>query len=93
MIQEFTSKRGPRDLKEVSQFGYLDLRVAYTQGTISGDLNGQDPHFNNIEDPSSILGKPKDVFDSYRLANTVKSREGIAKSRSSVTPSGNNSTE
>lgn len=61
------------DLCEVDQFGYVDLRNAYETHTIPGDLNPDDLSFNEIDDPSSILAKPSDIFSAIQAGHKYAS--------------------
>lgn len=68
------SRRGfdaVKDLTEVDQIGYIDLATAYVNGVVSGDVNPDQLTFNQIEDPSSILGRPADEFDAIRMRDYV----------------------
>lgn len=59
------------DVQEVDQSGYLDLATAYMNGVVSGDINPDQLTFNQIEDPSSIMGRPSDEFDAIRMRDYV----------------------
>lgn len=87
MIQEF--KINPieplsQDFVEVSQFGYIDLRVALSTGEVPSDLQGVEGSYNDIDEPSSIIGKPDDVFAAMRAKEVYVS----SASSEVVTPSG-----
>lgn len=53
-----------RDICEVDQIGFIDLRLALETGTVQGDLNPDDMSYNEIDNPASIKGKPSDIFDA-----------------------------
>lgn len=59
------------DIQEVDQFGWINLRDAFINGTIPGDAGVDDSSYNDIEDPSAILGKPRDVFDAIEKAHYI----------------------
>jgi len=59
------------DLKPVDAFGFLDLASAYVNKTVPSDTVTQDADYNGIDDPSSILGKPRDVFDALRMQDRI----------------------
>lgn len=59
------------DLKPVDAFGFLDLASAYVNKTVPSDTVTQDSDYNGIDDPASILGKPRDVFDALRMQDRV----------------------
>lgn len=64
-----------RDLSPVDQFGFVNLREAYANSSIPGDLSSEPLEFNQVEDPASLLGRSSDVFDALRKAEYVKSAE------------------
>lgn len=59
------------DLQAVEQFGFIDLRDAWSTHTIPSNIDEVDVAYNEIEDPSAILGKPSDVFEAYRMKDAV----------------------
>lgn len=61
------------DLCEVDQFGYVDLRNALETHTVPGDLNPDDMSYNEIDDPSSIVGKPSDIFSAIQSGHQYAS--------------------
>lgn len=61
------------DKKPVDQFGWLDLAEAWVNKTVPSDIVTQDSDYNGIDDPSSVLGKPRDVFEAYRMQDYVTS--------------------
>lgn len=67
-----------KDIAPVDQFGFIDLREAYVNHSIPGDLSVTVEDYNGVEDPSSLLGKSSDVFEAYRKAQYVKSAESSA---------------
>lgn len=77
-----------KDVAEVDQFGYIDLVDVFTHGAIPSNLSMKDAEFNEIGDPSSILGTPKDVFHAHRLAAEVDSRaRSVKASKEAAQPS------
>ena len=60
-----------RDVQEVDQFGFVDLVKAFQNGYVPGDLEGDDSAYNDIEDPSSIVGKPHDPFEAMRMQDSI----------------------
>lgn len=71
------------DLFIVSQFGYVDLVKANQTGTLEGTIEGLEQSCNGIDEPSSIFGRPKDIFQAYRMQEFISSR-GANKGESSV---------
>lgn len=68
------------DMKPVDSFGFLDLASAYVNKTVPSDTVTQDADYNGIDDPASILGKPRDVFDALRLQDRIKASAKSAES-------------
>lgn len=73
MIQEFKvkDKKSSCDLYLVPQNAYIDLRVAYRNGSVPADFSDADLQCNGISDPRSIVGKPDDIFSAMRAAAAV----------------------
>ena len=72
MVQVFDPKvKDKGDLYEVSQFGWLDIAAAYETGVVTGSLEGLEASMNNIDDPASIMGKPSDIFEAYRMKDYI----------------------
>ena len=61
------------DIKEVDQFGFVDLNECMANGQVPSSVSNTEDEYNGIDDPSSILGKPHDVFEAYRMQDYVKS--------------------
>ena len=61
------------DIAEVEQTGYIDLVDAFENHAIPADLSADDVSFNGIEEPDSILGRPRDRFDSMRMKSAILS--------------------
>lgn len=79
------------DVGEVDQFGVVDLRSAYVNHAVPENVEISADTFNGVEDASSLLGRPSDVFDAIRKANYVASRAASADKApegASSTPSG-----
>ena len=70
---EFVWYDPSKDLHAVEQYGFVDLTEVFQTGTVTGDLNASLENYNDIEDPASILGKPRDVFEAYAMNDYVKS--------------------
>ena len=60
-----------RDLQEVDQFGYIDLVEAFRNGYVPGEAEAQMDRYNDIEEPSSIIGKPSDCFEAMRMQDEI----------------------
>lgn len=61
------------DIKEVDQFGFVDLNECMANGQVPSSVSNTEDEYNDIDDPSSILGKPRDVFEAYKMQDYVKS--------------------
>lgn len=59
------------DKQRVDETGFIDLNAAYAHNTIDGNLNVVEANYNGIEDPASIMGSPKDVFDAANYRQTL----------------------
>lgn len=55
----------------VSQTGYVDLKDAFVHMTIPPQLAEAETDYNGIEDPQSILGKPRDVFEAMDMQKHI----------------------
>lgn len=60
-----------RDKEAVSQTGWINLYEAYSTHTIPSVIDESEVAYNEIEDPSAILGKPSDVFHATRMMGYV----------------------
>lgn len=72
MIVENCKYNEERDNTPVSQYGFIDLVEAVNNGAVPTYLSDTEVAYNDIEDPESILGKPRDVFEAYRMQDYVK---------------------
>lgn len=67
-----TCKFDPKlDLQPVDQFGFVNLRKAYDQGVVPGNVSFSEESFNGML-PDDVMRRPHDVFDRYRQADYVK---------------------
>lgn len=75
MVQMFKpyETKPVEDLYIVPPYGYLDLRQAYSTGSVSSTFEDVEGSYNGISDPGSILGKPDDVFSAMRAAKAAAS--------------------
>lgn len=89
MIQGSLKFDPRRDLYEVDQFGFVNLRESLINGVVPADLGSPDDDYNGIEDPSAIWGRPSDVFDGIRMLNSIHDAGSSSDSGSSVKPDEN----
>lgn len=62
-----------RDLLAVEPFGSIDLKDALANGSIPSQLPDSETAYNGIEDPTAILGKPRDVFEAMSMESQINS--------------------
>lgn len=74
VVTEFLGFDPVKDISEVDQFGYVNLVEALENGVIQSTLKIDDLGFNDIDDPASIMGKPRDVFEAYKMASVIHDR-------------------
>ena len=63
------------DKTAVSQIGFVDLKSAMVNHVIPSQIAEADEDYNGIEDPSSIMGKPADVFEALEMQSHINSFE------------------
>lgn len=84
MIVKKCSFDKTKDNHDVDNFGYINLAEAYANGVVNSDINDVDVSYNEIDDPSTIIGKPQDIFDTFTLMDYVK--KNGAKLEDTTTP-------
>ena len=60
-----------KDIREVQSIGFIDLHTVLKTGIVPSNLDESQIQYNGIEDPSSIIGSPSDVFEAYRMTNDI----------------------
>lgn len=60
-----------RNVSEVEQTGFVDLASALANHSVPSDIESSDETYNGIDDPASIMGKPRDVFEAAHVRETV----------------------
>lgn len=55
-----------KDLEQVDQFGFINLREAVANGVIPASAQVAEDSYNEIEDLDSIVGKPSDIFEAMQ---------------------------
>ena len=67
-----------RDVQEVDQFGFVDLREVLETGVVPSDSSVEDSEFTDIDDPESIIGRPRSNFDMIDAGdNLMRQAEGV----------------
>lgn len=62
-----------KDIREVDSIGYIDLATVLKSGIVPSNIDESLIQYNGIEEPSSIIGSPSDVFEAYRMTNDIMS--------------------
>lgn len=70
-----------KDRHEVDQFGFINLREAYEHGTVNGAVSFDAEKFNGVSDASTLMNRPRDVFEAMRQSEYVKSVLKAAKAK------------
>ena len=60
------------DICAVEPFGYVNLVEAVENGTVPSSINNVEAQYNGIDDPRTIIGKPGDIFEMYRMNDYIK---------------------
>lgn len=61
-----------KDLNPVDPYGYVDLRSAFENHNVPSEIADELANYNGIDDPESILGTPKDIFEAYRMNDRIQ---------------------
>lgn len=62
-----------RDLKPVDQFGFIDLKVALDSSSVPSQMPDSETDYNGAEDPESVLGRPRDIFEAIDAQKAIES--------------------
>lgn len=68
-----------RDIRAVSQTGYVDLAKANALSSVPASISAEQLSFNEIDDPRSIAGRPSDVFEAAQAAKVIAGYKAPAK--------------
>lgn len=60
-----------RDLSPVSQTGFINLSECLANNVVPTTVENEEVAYNQIDDPSEILGTPSDVFEAYRMQSYI----------------------
>lgn len=74
------------DIREVDQFGFVDIHESIINGVVPSSLQPEVAKFNNVEDPSQVRARPDDVFSSLRAERQYGSF--VRHAREKATPKG-----
>lgn len=65
-----------RDIREVDQFGFVDLNDALVSGHLPASVAVSDASFDAGPgvplSPSQLVGTPRDVFDAYDMRDSAR---------------------
>lgn len=62
-----------KDKTPVSPSGFVDLQSAMVNSAVPSQIPGTDDDYNGIDDPASIMGKPRDVFEAMDMQKHINS--------------------
>lgn len=68
------------DICAVEPFGYVNLVEAVENGTVPSFISNVEADYNEIEDPRTIIGKPGDIFEMYRMSDYIKTNGAVQSS-------------
>lgn len=68
------------DVMAVEPFGYVNLVEAVENGTVPSFINNVEAQYNDIDDPRTIIGKPGDIFEMYRMNDYIKTNGTVQSS-------------
>lgn len=69
-----TSYNPVSDIAPVEQFGFVNLVESLANGFIPTEISNTEDSYNDIDDPSLIVGKPRDTFEAITMMEQVKSQ-------------------
>lgn len=61
-----------KDVSPVDTFGYVDLIECFEKGEVPASISNTEDEYNGIDDPSTIIGKPRDSFEAIRMMDSIK---------------------
>lgn len=62
-----------RDITPVDQHGFTDLKSALANSCVPSVMPDTDIDYNGIDNPDSILGTPRDIFEAIDAMKAVES--------------------
>lgn len=72
MIVESIKFDPVRDQSPVDQFGFIDLKSALENSVVPSQMPGSEEDYNGIDDPSKVLGTPRDIFEAIDAQKAVE---------------------
>lgn len=61
-----------RDIAKVDQFGYVDLPKVLVNNTLPANMSNNDLKYSDIDNPQSVMSRPKDVFEVAHLERSIR---------------------
>lgn len=61
-----------RDLVPVDQHGFMDLKSAFANSCVPSVMPDSDVDYNGVDNPDSILGTPRDIFEAIDAQRAVQ---------------------
>lgn len=62
-----------RDIMPVDQHGFTDLKSALANSCVPSVMPETEVDYNGIDNPDSILGTPRDIFEAIDAQKAVES--------------------
>lgn len=72
---------------EVDQFGFVNLREAFLEGSIPGDLAVDETQYNGMDDPDAVGTRADDQFAAIRQAQALTAAEAAAAAKAKAASS------
>ena len=69
-----------RDIAPVEQFGFIDLKSALANSVVPSVMPDSDVDYNGVDDPDSIIGTPRDIFEAIDMQNSLQEAASAADS-------------
>lgn len=60
-----------KDIAPVEQFGFVDLKAALANSVVPSVMADAESDYNGIENPDSIIGTPRDVFEALDMQSAL----------------------
>ena len=67
-----------RDQHPVDQYGFIDLKTALENSVVPSQMPGSEEDYNGIDDPSKVLGSPRDVFEAIDAQKSLEAAAAAA---------------
>lgn len=67
-----------RDLTPVDQHGFTDLKSALANSCVPSVMPDTDVDYNGIDNPDSILGTPRDIFEAIDAQKAVEASISVS---------------